>query len=365
MSSITTTCLPGLNPAPNAPARSLATQSASREARYGYLDVIRGIASLAVVIQHGYERYPLFNETTRTVFNFGRAGVVAFFLVSGFVIPFSLERSGSLKRFWIGRLFRLFPLYWASLVTVLLMFWCGMVNAPPRFGMTAALLNVTMFQQFLGSPHAIGAYWTLGLELIFYMMLSALFIAGLNQRSLTWAWITVAFAFLSEVLLPLMLRHGIAFAPVELISVAMLGTLAYRCTTGSVGIRAVLAVYGAAAAVLGIGAYVHCNLYRKADDNLSVLCTFSSLLLGCALFFALLAARRCQFPAPLLWLGRVSYSVYLTHPLVSGVLVYLAVPSVAFMPLAIAVTLGLSEMTYRYIELPAMQFGKKVAAWAQ
>jgi peptidoglycan/LPS O-acetylase OafA/YrhL len=328
--------------------------------------VIRGIASLAVLLQHGCERYPLFNEASHAVFNLGRAAVVAFFLVSGFVIPFSLERSGSLKRFWVGRLFRLYPLYWASLIAAILLFAGGIVSPPLRFGVNAALLNITMFQGFVGLPHAIGAYWTLGLEIIFYMMLSALFIAGVNGRSLTLAWLTVGFTFLTEIALPLVLHRAVAFAPVELISAAMFGTLAYRWTTGAVTLRPVLAVYGAAAAVLGVAAYVHCGVYRKADgDSFSVMCTLSSIIGGYLLFFSLVAARHCRFPAPLLWLGRVSYSVYLTHPLVLGVLVYLALPSGALMPLAIAITLGVSELTYRCIECPAMQFGKKVTAWLQ
>src|SRR5262245_13907930 len=41
----------------------------------------------------------------------GYAGVCLFFLVSGYIIPASLERRGSLRGFWIGRLFRLYPLF--------------------------------------------------------------------------------------------------------------------------------------------------------------------------------------------------------------------------------------------------------------
>src|SRR4051794_26399249 len=54
-------------------------------------------------------------ELARTAhFNAGLLGVALFFLVSGFVIPFSLDR-GSLSRFVIRRIFRLYPVYWLSL----------------------------------------------------------------------------------------------------------------------------------------------------------------------------------------------------------------------------------------------------------
>src|SRR3954452_17183752 len=84
--------------------------------RLGFLDFVRGVAAFAVVLQHGGETFwPAVNRATHNYVNVGRFGVVAFFLVSGFIIPFSLERGGSVRRFWTGRFFRLYPLYWASL----------------------------------------------------------------------------------------------------------------------------------------------------------------------------------------------------------------------------------------------------------
>lgn len=41
----------------------------------------------------------------------GYAGISLFFLISGYIIPASLERKGSLRGFWVGRVFRLYPLF--------------------------------------------------------------------------------------------------------------------------------------------------------------------------------------------------------------------------------------------------------------
>ena len=56
------------------------------------------------------------NGTWRSsgIIDLGKYGVLLFFLVSGYVIPMSLERHGSLRRFWIGRLFRIYPAYLAA-----------------------------------------------------------------------------------------------------------------------------------------------------------------------------------------------------------------------------------------------------------
>ena len=44
-----------------------------------------------------------------------------FFLVSGYIVPASLERKGSVRGFWVSRVFRLYPLYLVALVTAILL----------------------------------------------------------------------------------------------------------------------------------------------------------------------------------------------------------------------------------------------------
>ena len=80
------------------------------QGRLSFLDFLRGIAALAVCFEHaGYRLWPHFREVTHSYFSFGKFGLTAFFLTSGFVIPYSLERSNSLRRFWVNRFFRLYP----------------------------------------------------------------------------------------------------------------------------------------------------------------------------------------------------------------------------------------------------------------
>ncbi|WP_049574380.1 acyltransferase family protein, partial [Nonomuraea sp. SBT364] len=79
--------------------------------RLGWLDALRGIGALAVVGEHLTTwAMPWLRPTA---FNVGMYGVLVFFLVSGYIIPQSLERRGDLRGFWIGRVFRLYPLYLA------------------------------------------------------------------------------------------------------------------------------------------------------------------------------------------------------------------------------------------------------------
>jgi peptidoglycan/LPS O-acetylase OafA/YrhL len=86
-----------------------------------FLEAVRGVASFIVVLQHLVAaEYPAFEAFSREWVDAGRVGVVAFFLVSGYVIPLSLQRQDT-RTFLVRRVYRLFPLYW--LVLGLMMLW--------------------------------------------------------------------------------------------------------------------------------------------------------------------------------------------------------------------------------------------------
>src|SRR5258708_4592083 len=93
------------------------TQLSTKEAtgtgtRLAWLDVLRGLAALGVVFDHA-SYYAL--QHVRAViyqwFDPGNYGVFVFFIISGYIVPASLERKGSVRTFWVSRLFRLYPLY--------------------------------------------------------------------------------------------------------------------------------------------------------------------------------------------------------------------------------------------------------------
>src|SRR5215469_6079063 len=80
--------------------------------RLAWLDALRGVAALCVVADHGsgLVLWPGQAFASRWL-DLGQYGVFVFFLVSGYIIPASLERKGSVRGFWISRTFRLYPLY--------------------------------------------------------------------------------------------------------------------------------------------------------------------------------------------------------------------------------------------------------------
>ena len=159
--------------------------------RIQFLDVLRGIAALMVVLQHAVESAsPGFAHWTNEYLNFGEIGVVVFFIVSGFIIPVSLEKYNSLPRFWMGRIFRLWPPYIVSLAAAIAIY--PFVHELPAFyqahPVDFILGNLTMFEEYLRIPFAIGAYWaSFSLELVFYLLCSVLFLFGSLKNRCGWS----------------------------------------------------------------------------------------------------------------------------------------------------------------------------------
>src|ERR1041384_7714883 len=94
--------------------------------RVAWLDALRGFAALVVVFEHALE--PLLPEArpaVKAVFEPGWYGVLVFFLVSGYIVPASLERRGSVRAFWISRLFRLYPLFGVGVAGMALLVAAG------------------------------------------------------------------------------------------------------------------------------------------------------------------------------------------------------------------------------------------------
>src|SRR6516164_7357042 len=105
---------------------------AATKDRLIFLDVARGIAALMVVLEHGLEHcLPGYLQWSLPRINLGQTGVLLFFVISGFIIPASLQQGGSQARFWLRRLFRLFPLYWASIALAYASHRAGLLGTLP------------------------------------------------------------------------------------------------------------------------------------------------------------------------------------------------------------------------------------------
>jgi peptidoglycan/LPS O-acetylase OafA/YrhL len=171
-----------------------ATARAPRQSRLAWLDALRGFAALCVVFDHGSTLLLLpARSFLYQWLNLGQYGVFVFFLVSGYIVPASLERKGSVRGFWISRAFRLYPLFLVGLVLSAVAYKTGhgTIQNAGAHRVTAVLGWLFMLQNLNAGLNVPVVTWTLSYEMVFYLLLAGLFSWGVHRRS---GWYATAFA---------------------------------------------------------------------------------------------------------------------------------------------------------------------------
>ena len=152
--------------------------------RLAWLDVLRGLAALAVVFNHfGYFVPPGLKGAVYQWINPGDYGVFVFFIISGYIVPASLERKGSVRSFWVSRLFRLYPLYLlaVAIAVALYMVHVGGLHGEGSDLETSVLSQMLMMSNVLAGQNLPNVVWSLSYEMIFYLLLTALFMARVER----------------------------------------------------------------------------------------------------------------------------------------------------------------------------------------
>ncbi|HEX8628564.1 MAG TPA: acyltransferase [Catenuloplanes sp.] len=392
-----------------------------------WLDGLRAIAALLVVYEH-LSHYLLRGARAGSGewFHAGTAGVMLFFLVSGYIIPASLERHGSLRAFWVSRVCRLYPLYLVVAVLMVVLGAGGLVPLDPYLAAhptTAALAHASMVPELLGVPLITGVFWTLSFEMAFYLLVSGLFAVRLHRASGLVAVLLAGVAVAAVPLTPTVLSdtpaavRNVTIAVVVGLTVGVLAAASGRrwlVVPGGLllsGLAGVLLVLNQGPAHVWDGLlilavmFVGTAIYR-ADQGLTswwqgglvaavvaaaLLTTWFieldsfgppwekyrpravlTLAVFAGLFALGMATRRYAVPRALAWLGLVSYSVYLMHYVllqVSRPVLAAAgerLPALAEAPVVLAflaALVGTCWLTYRFVEVPGQRLGRRWTRW--
>jgi len=363
-------------PAPNEgtasadPTGGAATEAAryAEGRRIVFLDCVRGVAASIVVIEHFLGLHGAhgtgpgssagtYSRWSAEYLSLGRIGVVAFFLVSGYVIPLSLERQ-SQRTFWIRRFFRLYPVYWLAVAAYIAVSWHalrdgGSLSAPK------IALNVLMVQGAIGAVSILPPGWTLGIELLFYVQSAA---AGLRRRldkavRLGWFWIGF---FLLLSIGSHVSGHDLHPTFALLLFTAALGhSLHLRDEHGTKVWRL---LFLAGAIVVPIGAALSQGRTPASQYGWQPVSYAASWFVGVALFCAFYALRRRELGRALTWLGAISYSVYLVHPTVfaTAALIW-GRTSYLTLFVGLAAVPVVSRLLFVTVERPSIALGRRLS----
>lgn len=272
--------------------------------RLSEIDALRGIAALLVVLFHFSTRYDvIYGHTTSPIVTlpWGHYGVNLFFMISGFVIFMSLDRTRTALDFVVSRLSRLFPTYWAAIiVTTLAVSFLGLPNREVSLPDTIA--NFSMIHNLFGVPHVDGVYWTLEIEMLFYCWALLAFSLGWLSRVHLLLMVLFSIRLIDfwcgryfQLELPALISHLLILDYIAWFSA---GIMIYRLVMGSNTRKLDAALLlGAVALTMVVEGY-----------RLGAIMVFCIMVLYGSAIGRLPLNRRW-----LVWLGAVSYPWYLLH----------------------------------------------------
>ncbi len=318
------------------------------------LDSLRGIAALLVCLFHFTNDITFLpaDNFLHLIGKNGWSGVQLFFLISGFVIPYSLYKANysyqnsisSAKNFLVRRFVRIEIPYFVSILLVLFVGYLYAIS--PYYKGTGfeidfenIFLHLFYINSFFDKPFLSSVYWTLGIEFQFYLLLIFVF-PLLLKRTLYFILILTFWYALS-----------FAFIDVHLI----FGYMPY----------------------FGLGILLFRNYIKVENQNyfyfialiLLGICFFESKI---SFFVVLIASLIVYFKPNFKFLGSaflasISYSLYLIHLPIGGRMISLAAlftQNVYFRMIAVLIILIIciiaSYIYYLLIEKPSLNLANKI-----
>lgn len=342
------------------------------QSRLMYLDTLRGFAALWVVFFHMiYLSDPVLDVPEKLFFmRIGGMGVPLFFIISAFSLCLTMPRhvatGRTLLSFHVHRIFRVVPLFYFVLALSLYFF----ASKGAYYPLERIFLNIScLFNFFPGEQLSlVMAGWTVGVEILFYIIFPSIYIFGKNIiNCLILFFVSICVAIMSQIFIDdneyyawSILRHAPIFIGGMLLF-QLHEKIKYISGWGrsTLGILMCLGFFPAFMFLIRYGNTPYIGYYLH-------LLPFSLALLGFSLFTPPLLVS--SFTASL---GKVSYSLYLLHPLVIVNInhIYPKIYALGFgvtfsFILCSLVTfmflVPLAYLSFCYIEKPGIKLGKMI-----
>jgi len=284
------------------------------------LDALRGIAAIFVLLFHYAMPFP--DKGIYQFFKYGISGVDLFFLISGFVIFMSVNKVKNGAVFLINRFCRLFPTYWAAITFtfIVILFNDYYINESKAvINWENYLYNLTMFQYYFEIPDLDGPYWTMIIEMIFYLVLFLLIIfKSVNSTIPLFVSLTLFSVLVSEYYKgwggEFYSDYFINFPLTQFVPLFLAGILFYQLkystTNKFLTITMILCCY-----------FAQILLYKSGGRSSGYI-THSAYKVMVGLYFLLLflfvyGKLKWIVNDVTLYLGKISFALYLIHQYVS------------------------------------------------
>jgi peptidoglycan/LPS O-acetylase OafA/YrhL len=320
------------------------------QGRIPSLDGWRGIAILLVLIDHvvGIFHRSILGPWSSS----GQHGVTIFFVLSGFLITTKLmESPGEFRRFYIRRFFRLLPVTWAFLLFLVIL---GKILNTPTLGAFETLSCILFFRNFIApDPGYTAHFWSLSIEEQFYLVWPAiLFLCG-NRKA---QFVALAGALACAACRAATWNNyvGMRTCETQIRADALLIGCLLALLVAEPVFRARIARWSNYLVVPAAIVLLFCMAHYRHLTPLVESLAIAVLLAASTLHPRQPMASVLSF-APLRWMGRVSYSVYVWN-FIFFMMASDSLEGVAMMVLMWCFAL----LSYYFIELPCTRFGHRI-----
>ena len=315
---------------------------------------VRGLAALSVACYHMTNIDYQIGSIQQRIISGGWLGVEAFFVISGFVIPWSLlvahYSRDHLGSFLLRRVVRVDPPYLLSIVLSIALAYAayatpGYHGSRPTYSIGQVLAHLGYINNFMSYDVINRVYWTLGIEFQYYILIGIFHRAVTNCSSVVFTAILAGGVGLN--MLVARIGHGIDpkcvityWVPLFFMGISVASFRWKLLSRGSLLLRL------ATCAAVG---------------TVSTSATITAVALATALFIAFLPGVSIW---PLDWLGKISYSLYLIHAPFGERCMNVAHRFIQSLPLCLALSLTLTLLAafgFNWlIEEPARRWAKNV-----
>lgn len=317
------------------------------------IDALRGFAALAVCLFHFTDGFLRPDNLLRVINQYGYLGVDAFFVISGFVVPYSFaQKNYSITQFWSffkKRFIRIEPAYWVSIA--LIMFKDTLAHLtedyryfhfPEEWTFKQIALHFVHGNDIFNEKWLINPYWTLAIDWQFYIFIGLIF--PLVKRAEFWVRYPLYALFIAtkwwfgENTKPYLVYHAMLFLP---------GIILFHYK------KRFMSRWEAYALLLA-GFYF---IQMKLGWNHCIAVALSCLIIE-------FLTKKWDTTA---FFGKISYSMYLTHIFCGWWFIVVALHILQdewFKTIVVLLGVGLSivfaKIFYDKVEMPTQQWAKKI-----
>ncbi len=325
--------------------------------RIDELDSLRGIAAIAVSFAHFHVGSKLINQ----IGVYAQHGVELFFLISGFVIFMTLQKKQTVLDFLVARFARLYPAYIISVGLIALLFLLFPAYLPQAPATKTFLGNCMIWHQLFNIDSVTVVYWTLWVEIRFYALMLIVLIFRQVNRIERFLWIWLLFVCGYEAIQVLVFGNKSKIPVASFIYALAIPGFVHYFVAGIVFYKMFTKKSNKDHFIL-LGACLARELYLFSPHT-------TPIVLCCYILFFLLIYGKLRFLRlkPFLFLGKISYSLYLTHQILGNLTIKILSmhtfisPGVKFL-ITEVVTIGVATIICYLIEYPAMGIIKRYYA---